>query len=75
MNDILTGKLMKDCSSTVVVLYIIGVILRILLTALIAFMFFTNNMYSAFLFLLGYCLHFVSLIIISAKVLFAKEGK
>ncbi|WP_139905687.1 hypothetical protein [Clostridium thermarum] len=74
LNNIQTNKLIKDCGRTFI-LYILGFLLRSILTALIAFKLFTNNIYSGLLFLLGYCLHFASLFIISVKVLFAREGK
>lgn len=75
LNSMITHWLLKDGGSGLVLLYIISFIVRVLLPGVIAFILFTNNMYDAFLFLGGFCLHFVSLIIISAKILFDKEGK
>lgn len=75
INSMLSHKLLKDGGIGLVILYFISFIIRVVLPGVIAFVFFTSNIYKALLFLGGYCLHFASLIIISAKVLFDKEGK
>lgn len=74
-NTIISRFLFKRANGMSIMLYVLSYLLRLSLAASIGFLLYNHTISSVLAYVVGYALHFASLIIISTKTLVIDEGE
>lgn len=75
LNGTISHVLISKSGSFFGIIYVLSYFFRILLAGVIGCVILAHNKYSVLIYLLGYILHFISMVIISASNLRNGEGK